>query len=159
MPFDVATDGVATCNEIYNGQPIPQDWYEKHFAEDSTFEIGPMKLPKPALIGSMQGVCASFPDFHFIVIEPPAAQEDGTVTCVIEVAATHTGEPFAFIPEVEAIAASGTKCQNGKEKITTHFDAEGKIVKQVIEAQPDSNGLHGPAGLYQQIGGKMPPPP
>merc|ERR1711957_901138 len=82
-------------------------------------------------------------------------QENGTITCVMEATGTHTGEPYAFMPDVEAVASQGIKVTNDPEKVTVFFNDEGLIVRQTINALPGGKGFSGPAGMYRQIGGKL----
>merc|ERR1719265_1352601 len=108
LPFDVTTDGVGVCAEIYNGMPIQShEWWEKHWSEDCSFEVDAVRLSKAAMVASMVNVGKSFPGWSFNVVEAPAAcRVHGTVTCVVEATGIHTGEPFnACMPGWDAIPA------------------------------------------------------
>lgn len=150
-------DNIAVMNEVYNGQPINSTtWWETRWAEDSVFEVGPdVTLPKVVFVAVHQSVVKAFPGFYFKVIEAPSANEDGSITVVLQAHGKHTGEPFTPKPDLKAIEAAGVEVMNDPEKVTVYFNGEGKIVRQTIEALPGGKGFGGPVGFYLQIGGTM----
>lgn len=140
------------CSLVYNGKPVgTHEWWEKNWAADSSFHVGPITLSKEEVVGTHIAILKSFPDLQFNVIEPLATQGDGTISLVLEATGTHTGEPYAFAPHVEPIATTGVKCVNDHERVTITFNTEGMIVKQVIETLPGGRGFSGPPGFYQQL--------
>jgi len=157
LPFNVETDGVAVCAEVFNGKPIRSHaWWEDNWSEDCSFEVGSVNLSKAAIVATHVDICKSFPGWYFNVVEQPVAQANGTVICVIEATGIHTGEPYACMPGVEAIHATGTFCKNDPEKVITFFNDEGKIRRQIVEPLIGGKGFGGPPGFYLQIGGVIP---
>jgi glutathione S-transferase len=153
--FDAAKDGIVVLSKVYNGNPVGTvDWWDKSWADNSSFEVGPVKLEKAAVIGAHASILKSFPDLRFTVIKPAELQPDGSIAMVLEANGTHTGELFTYATGVEAIAAAGVSVRNDSERVITTFNTEGKILKQVIEALPGGRGFSGPPGFYQQLGGK-----
>jgi hypothetical protein len=157
MFFTVERDGVASCGKVFNGRPVRStEWWRKHWADNAEFVAGPVALGKDAAVEAHEALLRSFPDLTFHVLEPLAAQADGTVTAVLEASATHTGAPFAFAPGMEPMPALGVAVKNDPERVTVSFDASGYVVRQVVAPMPGGRGLSGPAGFYAQVGGTVP---
>lgn len=92
----------------------------------------------------------AMPDFEFKYKYMVYNFIDNTVILHhMESSGTHTAKPYAFGP-CDAIEPKGTHVQNSPETMTLHFDQDGKICKQVVQAHGE---MTGPPGIYTQLGG------
>jgi len=111
-------------------------------------------IPAAAMEDVMNGLVGGFTDFCFNKKKAEWVQaEDGAwVNTNMYQFGTHDG-PYAPMPGLEPIAATGKEAQEGPEKFTIYFDGEGKITKFMVE--PLTDGPSGPPGMYVLIGGKL----
>mmetsp|Transcript_2149 Transcript_2149/g.4692 ORF Transcript_2149/g.4692 Transcript_2149/m.4692 type:complete len:207 (-) Transcript_2149:104-724(-) len=138
---------------LYRSEPGHEEELRELFHPGSfyTFEDIP-PIPTSASVDVLKGLNASFLDIKWEYDEMKEPRPGLVEVSGFRVSGTHNGAPYTFHPNFPAIPAAGKFCQNDEETMTLHINEHGKIEQIQIVAL---GILTGPAGFYEQIGGKM----
>lgn len=106
------------------------------------------------LVTVMEAIHQSFPDVQWTFKNIKAGTEPHVVVCEgVRCSGTHTGAPYSFAPGFPAIPATHKFVQNDEEKLYFTLTPDTHKIRKV---QIFALGcVTGPAGLYEQIGGKV----
>jgi hypothetical protein len=135
---------------------IDLDEWDEYTAPDFNFMVaGGPTMNKPAFMGLMRSLKASFPDMSF---QPLLGLKDGseadTVEVIVNCSGTHTGAGFA-LPDMPEVKANGKKVRNYPERCVFKFNSEGKVVNIMVAPAIPGSPPGGPMGWYLQISGKL----
>jgi hypothetical protein len=124
-----------------------------HFVSEESAAIAEDHPPIPAR-ATAEGIGrlhASFPEIKFAYKSIEQKGPDRVVIEGIRCSGTHTGVPYSMVPGVfPAIEATGIACINDEERFWFNIK-DNKIDTLEVVAL---GTLSGPAGFYEQIGGK-----